>query len=363
MRINVYGNPELFENVKPWSRKNGFEVVLLESSTPCRDGDLSLLPSDLFMEMRQQIGPRSLVLLYQREEPLRELLPLLREGALDLIPADASCGEVGTILDHALEVSRLIREKEGADPLASLQEVAAEMVDSYSVDQTLLKSLQALKRFGGFSRLYISLIREGVESPVASLGIPLQEIREGLEKTKDQPWIRDFQEGSGIVRLTARTHNPLHRKGCFKLPHRFKEKTIGVLTVDNGVKPLPRRVSPGFLSLASLLISLYLENVRNSLESWKAKEQIRRREQDLFMERLADSLNHEINNPLAIAYLNLESLRDKMEEPRRAAKNLNNIQVSLERIKGLMENLNKLRSEKFRRRMVQVGEFDFSYEV
>ena len=195
MRINVYGNPELFENVKPWSRKNGFEVVLLESSTPCRDGDLSLLPSDLFMEMRQQIGPRSLVLLYQREEPLRELLPLLREGALDLIPADASCGEVGTILDHALEVSRLIREKEGADPLASLQEVAAEMVDSYSVDQTLLKSLQALKRFGGFSRLYISLIREGVEYPVASLGIPLQEIREGLEKTKDQPWIRDFQEG------------------------------------------------------------------------------------------------------------------------------------------------------------------------
>ncbi len=366
MRIGIYKNKELFEKIKKIENLSRFNIILLNSLKKSDfDNYLIIIDYNTLKTVKNSTEGK-IFLLYSTTKNLKNAIKYLKRGAIDIIAENFSDEEIEETIKNAVESFTLYKNKVLNKELEKIGEIARGLFSSYNLNDSLKNILEYIKNFVKSERVFISIIKKQREKIIAAIGDEVNTLKREYSKIRNHEWLKIIKEEKNYVYFKKGEINTLkniHKEDFIKFPLTLKDKLIGVITIDNKNKPLPKDINTEFLKMVALLLSVHIENYKIYSEVIKAREELRKREEKEFLQKLTMSLNHEINNPLTIAYLNLESLKRKLNNPQNIEKNLSGLEISLERIKGIMDNINKLESEKFIKSMKKREFIDFRYEA
>ncbi len=364
MKIAVINNKKLIKRIKQTDLGKKEEVITAGLNDIKNMNHLIIIDYNTFLNNLKTFSEIPVVL-YVNNRELREAIKFLRKGVIDIIPEDAKQGELNSILSNSMEAFKLFKRKENYSEINELKQLISNFVFTYSLKESIEKASKYIKEKTGLSRVFISIVKRGKEKIISGIGEDFNNITEKYKNLKNFPWIEILKVKKDILifKKTTDDINLVHPNGFIKIPLFIKDDLIGTITLDNYKKELVLDFDKELILSAAMLISMHIENHRVYVEAIKTKELLKEKEQKEILNKLVNTLNHEINNPLTIAYLNLESLRRKMENPNGTLKNLEGIEVSLERIKDIMDNVNKINSGKFLMMMRNRDLFNLRYEV
>lgn len=366
MKIVVFKNKKLYKRLKEGEKLHDYDIFyseLLENI----DLENTLVIID-FKHLKEagDFLKNTPFLLYTSKKDLHKAIKHLKKGAIDILVATHNDDEIAETIENAVESLKLFKNKVLNKELERIKKIAFQLFSSYNLKQSLENTIKFLKEVLDMERVFISIVKRNREKILAGDGPEIEELKKTYSKINKHPWLTELKEKKGFVEFSKNQIKELekvHREGFIKFPLFLKDNLIGVLTIDNYDKPLPSDLNTEFVMIVSLLLSIHIENYKIYSEVIKTKEALRKKEEKEFLQKLTMSLNHEINNPLTIAYLNLESLKRKITQTDILEKNLSGLEISLERIKGIMDNINKIESERFVKSMRKRELIDFRYEA
>jgi hypothetical protein len=362
MKIAVINNSKLTKLIKQTKIGKTEGVMETNLKNINKQNQLIILNYEDFVK-QNELFKNTPVIIYVKKEQLRKAITYLRKGVIDIIPEDATKKEINEILINSMEAFNLFKNKDENSELKELKELLSNFVFTFPLEDSLEKSARYIKKKTKAERVFISVVKRGKEKIISGIGNDFDNIVKEYKKIKNSPWIEILKIKKDILINENSDTYKIHPFGFIKIPLFIKDDLIGVITLDNFKKKLNTDFNKELILSAAMLISMHIENYRVYLETIKTKELLKEREQKEILTKLVNSLHHEINNPLTVAYLNLESLKRKMENPNGILKNLDGLEVSLERIKDIMDNVNKVSSGKFLMIMRNRELFNFRYEA
>ncbi len=365
MRIVIYKDKELFEKIKKLENSKLSFALLNSIKESDFDNKLIIINYNELKNLKRKTEGK-IFLLYSPTKNLKNTIKHLKRGAIDIIAEDFSDKEIEETIKNAAESFTLYKNKVLNKELEKIGEIARGLFSSYNLNDSLNNILEYIKNYVKSERVFISIIKKQREKIIATVGDEINTLKKEYSKIRNHEWLKIINKEKNYVYFKKgeiETLKNIHKEDFIKFPLTLKDKLIGIITIDNKYKLLPKNINTEFLKMVALLLSVHIENYKIYTEAIKAREELRKREEREFLQKLTMSLNHEINNPLTIAYLNLESLKRKLNNPQNIEKNLSGLEISLERIKGIMDNINKLESEKFIKSMKKREFIDFRYEA
>ncbi len=362
MKIAVINNSKLVKLIKQTDIGKQEGVVEINIKNINKQNQLIVVSYEDFIKEKDMFENIP-VIIFAKTTQLRKTITYLRKGVIDIIPEDASIKEINEILTNSMEAFNLFKKREENSELKELKELLSNFVFTFPLEDGLEKSARYLQKKTGAERVFIAVVKRGREKIISGIGRDFDNIVKKYKKIKNSPWVELLKIKKDILINENSDKENIHPFGFIKIPLFIKNELMGIITLDNYKRKLNTDFNKELISSAAMLISMHIENYRVYVETIKTKELLKEKEQKEILEKLVNSLHHEINNPLTVAYLNLESLKRKMENPNGISKNLDGLEVSLERIKDIMDNVNKVSSGKFLMIMRNRDLFNFRYEA
>ncbi len=366
MKIVVFKNKKLYKRLKEVEELYSYEIFYSDLIDNI-DLENTLVIIDLkHLKEAEAFLKNTPFLLYSSKKELHKAIKYLKKGAIDILAGTHDNSEIAETIENAVESLQLFKNKVLNKELERIKNIAFQLFSSYNLKQSLENTIKFLKEVLNIERVFISIVKRNKEKILAGDGPEIEKLKKTYSKIKKHVWLTELKEKKDFVEFNKNQIKELekaHKKEFIKFPLFLKDNLIGVLTIDNYDKPLPTNLNTEFIMIVSLLLSIHIENYKIYSEVIKTKEALRKKEEKEFLQKLTMSLNHEINNPLTIAYLNLESLKRKITQTDILEKNLSGLEISLERIKGIMDNINKIESERFVKSMRKRELIDFRYEA
>lgn len=163
-------------------------------------------------------------------------------------------------------------------------------------------------------------------------------------------WFADIRESQKPLYIKSKTKNPYEKDfkaNTVLLPLVIKEKFLGMIAAT--IKPASRRLSDNEIALLGAFAgqtAVALENAKLYRDVIRTREQLVEEEKRSLLGQIALSLNHEINNPLAVISMEAQLLQQRMtHKEEKTEKRLTNIETNIERIKNILETISALDME------------------
>ncbi len=353
MKIVVVENEKIYELLKEslenfdirFSSKKEFSPLNIKDS-------IVLIPVELFNPEFKK-DEFSIFIIISNEKDYKKSLKFLRKGAFDVVFEKSSREEIVETINNAISSYEAFIENYSVPK--TLKEIGDSLVFSNSFKNSIENAISKIHRFVGGKTVLISVLKNGKEEIVAYKGEKGEALYKLYSSLKSHEWIKNLKEGINTI-----SNDGIHKEKTYKIPLYIRKNMVGVLTVLGELPPHYR----GFLINTALMISLFIENFRVYKELIKEREKELLREKQKTVQSIINSVNHEINNPLTIAMIGVETIKNKIED-RDKDKLLNKvtkIEKALERIKSIVERIDVMYSESYIKNYKKNKSFTPAYE-